>query len=164
MGTQTVGGPGHGWFPADEIVYSCRAGEALSEGDQVAFDFLGSNTTTNQPGDIASKFSNVRYTDSGAVTTAGINGGVFGIAMEAIANDAQGKVLLRGIYLTANVEAACAEGDLLTVAEDGRLNIATGSTGDVIVAIALDDDVSNVAPVLFNGWGFGQDVATAAAS
>ena len=87
---------------------------------------------------------------------------IFGIALDSIADDAVGRILVRG-RVNAKVHADTAAGSVLMPAADGTMIIRTGATDGKLVAIAETDDsaVTNYADVLFDGiHGFGWDVVT----
>ena len=101
---------------ARQVVEVFRAGEAISAGDAVCFDFSQST--------IAQMFAVVKKLDDGAANTS-----VFcGIAAQDIAEDAFGKVIVEGLAPNANVATGAAKGDYLILSSTGgRLEPADGS-------------------------------------
>ena len=86
---------------ARQVLEVFRAGEAISAGDAVCFDFSQST--------IAQMFAIVKKLDSGAANTS-----VFcGVAAEDADEDAYVKVVVEGLAPDANVDAATAKGDYL---------------------------------------------------
>lgn len=156
-----TGGPGDGLFPAHiEAVCTNRSGGALAVGDVVVLDLATSATETdnNTPGSADASGNNSGFNSVIDPATAYLKQGIYGVALEAIADDAAGKILFRGV---ADVNVATN----LDLGESGtpqnasnQLLEGTGSTGAKIIAIALEDEASNIASCLFDGiHGFGAD-------
>lgn len=148
---------------ARQVLEVFRAGEAITAGDAVCFDFSQST--------IAQMFGVVKKLDSG-----GANTSVFcGIAAESAASGAFVKVVVEGLAPDANVDGATAKGDYLILSSTaGRLEpqgqvqlvvngsgaLTTsglspvsqtvevgGNVGAIKCAIALEADTANRADV-----------------
>lgn len=155
-----TGGPGDGLWPSEKTVRAtCREAAGVTKGDVVQFtlDAEGhAEVDNNTPGSSDadgnnSGLNNFHLPDD---TVGLFQFGVFGIAMEDIADGGTGEILVYGI-VNANVDGSAVAGSGLVAATDGQLDLA-GTTGDKVVAIALEADTSNFADVWFNGltgWG-----------
>jgi hypothetical protein len=148
---------------ARQVLEVFRAGEAITAGDAVCFDFSQST--------IAQMFAVVKKLDSGAANTS-----VFcGVAAESAASGAFVKVVVEGLAPNANVATGVAKGEYLilsstagrfdsqqevTLAVDGTGALATsglspvsqtvlvgGAAQAVKCAIALEAESSNAADV-----------------
>lgn len=149
------GGPGLGLdFQAFDRKVIARA--AITKGDVVMFDLANADgaVSNNDLLDSASGLVNVTLP-----VTAYLMSGIFAIALEDIADNAQGKVRLCGIVEVANVASATVAGSVLCAANgSGQLIIPGGTTAhdSKILGRALTADTSNLAPILFDGMaGFG---------
>lgn len=162
-----VAGPGGVAINTSFAHLANRTGGALAAGDLVMFDMAASatETTNTKVGDAASVFANVV-----AVTTAGSKAYPLAVAAEAIADNATGKFILRGIVETKvqKGSGAVAVGDPLCAENASDEFLADLVDGAKIVGICqsaiADDDTSagagGTATVLFNGIeGFGVHVA-----
>lgn len=111
-----------------------RAGEAIAKGDAVCFDL--------SQGVIAQMFEVVKKLNSGAANTS-----VFcGIAAEAIAANAFGKVVVEGLMPDANVDGATAKGDYLILSSTGG-RLAPQATVELAVNGAGALAVTGLSPV-----------------
>lgn len=161
---QPTSGPGDGIFIANHSVLATnRSGAATAIYECVMFDLAQSGTEVDNgtPGSSDTDGNNSGYNNyiDPALSTQAQHY-IFGIAQEAIADDAVGEILIQG-RTNALAASAVVAGDALTPAADGELVIATGVTDQKVVAIAEAVDATNVTPVLFDGiYGFGADVAT----
>ena len=159
-------GPGDGLFPADYIVEATnRTGTATVLGDIVMFDMLQGATEVDNatPGSSDADGNNSAYNNFVVPLITGFMSRAFphGICLEGIADNASGRVLIRG-RVTASVATLTDTGDALVAAADHEMVIADGTTDQRIMAIAESADTANLAPVLFDGInGFGEDTATA---
>lgn len=85
---------------------------------------------------------------------------ICGIALASIADNAAGRVLIRG-RVNAAVASATVAGTALVANADGEMDVTAGTADAKVLALAEGADVSNLADVLFDGvHGFGADVAT----
>ena len=148
------------WF--DEYIVSAtnRSGATTAKGEIVMFDLAQSDgdVSNGTPGAEASGYTN--YIDPSVADA--LTSYFFGIAVDSIADNAVGRILVRG-RVNARVAAACVAGSALMPAANGEMLIRTGASDGKIVAIAETDDatVTNYADVLFDGiHGFGWDVVT----
>ena len=149
-----IGGPGRGLWP-DELIVECTFTEAATKNDTVQLDLMQLSGTGTGPGN-GTPFSTVRDPDTGTAPDVGLEHGVFGVALETVAAAGIGKVMFYGIT-DCNVDAATVKGDALTAATDGQMDVITGSSGLKVIAIALEDDSSNVSKCWVNGFGWGTD-------
>jgi hypothetical protein len=142
-----------------------RTGATTGVGEIVMFDLAQSATEVDNgtPGSSDASGANSSYNNYIDPSVAvGLVSYFFGIALESIADNTTGQILVRG-RVNAKVAAACVAGSVLMPAADGTMIIRTGATDGKIVAIAETDDsaVTNYADVLFDGiQGFGWDVVT----
>jgi len=143
------------WVEAQTIITFAtnRTGATLDIGDVCAFDLGGTDgdvdaytTTANDP------FANVIEP-----VTAHLEGWLFCLAMEATANDKQGKFLIRGIHgcLVAPSTAVAITDSIMPQASA----IATKRTdGNAGIGFALEAGTTGgsatVIKVLFDGWAF----------
>jgi len=143
------------WVEAQTIITFAtnRTGATLDIGDVCAFDIAGTDgdvdvytTTATDP------FANVIEPTGGMQ-----DGHIFCLAMEATANDKQGKFLVRGIHgcLVAPSNAVDIGDGLMTQASA----IATKRTdGNAGIGFALEAGTAGgsatVIKVLFDGWAF----------
>jgi len=160
-----TGGPGDGLFFAG---YTCqatnRSGAATGAGEVVMFDLAQSATEVDNgtPGSSDSDGNNSGYNNyiDPAITSPAVKHYIYGIALEAIADNATGPVLVKGRVVAA-VAAATVAGTALVANADGEMDVTAGTADAKVIAIAEEADVSNLASVLFDGvHGFGADVAT----
>lgn len=158
MSIKTVNGPGiAGIHPAD-IVVTVKANEAISQYYICQIDFASATTTA--PGVATSPFYMVRQPDAEGTSLRTLSSYVFGVAQEAIASGATGKVMLSG-YTTMRCDGSTVLGSALVPAADGEGDLATGGTNLKVIALACEADTSNLAKVWFDGiHGFGNDVGS----
>lgn len=163
-----MAGPGLGiWFGYSDARVMNRGG-ATARGELVMFDLTaadGDNNTTGFTGKeddgYASVIKPAATVVSGGATTTLLGFGFFALAVEAMANDAKGRVQTRGVFAKAVVDNNVVAGDVLVAlaANDlTRILPATGIlNGHKYLAIALEaEGVTLLADVLFNGIeGFG---------
>ena len=156
-------GPGDGLFPSDYIVEATnRSGAATGLGEVVMFDLAQSATEVDNstPGSSDTDGNNSGYNNyiNPAITGPFIKHYFYGVALEAIADNASGRVQVRG-RCTALVAGATAAGTALVANADGEMDVATGATDTKVLAIAEAVDVGNLALVIFDGvHGFGSDL------
>ena len=150
-----TGGPGKGLWPG-EIIVRCTFTEAATARDHVILDLMDvAANAAIAPGD-DTQFSTVRDPDTGTAPDVGLEHAIFGVALDTVAAGGEGDVMFYGIT-QCNVDAATTAGDALMGAVNGQLDVITGSSGNKVIAIALDTDTSNVSTCWFNGFGWGQD-------
>lgn len=155
---KTVNGPGVTGIHPEEIVVTMKANEAISQYYICQMDFASASTTA--PGVATSPFYQVRQPDAEGTSLRTLSTYVFGVAQEAIASGATGKVMLRG-YTPMRCDSSTAKGSSLVPAADGEGDLATGGTNLKVIALALEADTSNIANVWFDGLtGFGNDVGS----
>lgn len=158
-------GPGDGLHFAEHIVTATnRSGADSALGECVMFDLAQSagEVDNGTPGSSDASGNNSGYNCyiDPAITSPAIKHYIYGIVLEAIANDAKGRVLIQG-RVTAAVASATDAGTALVANADGELDVTAGTADAKVLAIAEGADVSNLATVLFNGLtGFGMDTAT----
>jgi len=158
-----AGGPGIGLFPDSQWI-NCvnRTGAALVVGDCVQIDLAGTATETTSDTDGSSR-TGLQSSQFAAVidpAAAAIASGIFGLALDATADNAVGRILVRGGDVVANVASATVAGSpLVPSTNDNQLALAADTTttdGVKIIGIALEADTVNIAKILFNGVeGFG---------
>lgn len=139
---------GVGVFPSSaytlEVLATNRTGSEVSEGDVVAFDLTGSD------GDVSAYSSSVTdpFSNFIAVASAHVNAGwIFGVVQQTIANDAKGRVLIKGIS-KVKLQAATSKGinimptsgtDTASVATSGKtplgLTLTSGASGGTVDGI-----------------------------
>lgn len=159
MSVKTVNGPGVGGIHPEPIVVTMKASEAISQYYICQIDITNAATTT-APGLSTSPFYLVRQPDTESGTLRTLSTYVFGVAQEAIAAGATGKVMLRG-YTPMRCDGSTVQGSALVPAADGEGDLTTGGTNFKVIALALEADTSNIANVWFDGInGFGNDVGT----
>ncbi|QDP54752.1 MAG: hypothetical protein GOVbin2833_41 [Prokaryotic dsDNA virus sp.] len=120
-------------------------------GEVVKFDLGASDdlVTTNDVGSSAGVFANC--IEASHPATAGT---VHGVCLEAIAENATGKVRVRGIVDALGGDTT-ARGGVLTVDGNGNLEIAN-TASDLVIAVALEALEDGVLKsVLFDGTGMG---------
>lgn len=143
-----------------DIRVTSRCGAAITAGSVVQLD-LGSTATealsTNfRPGTADGPLTTIVDPVAGDVDTVGFRYGIFAIALEDIADNADGMVRLRGYVGNANVDGATVPGAGLIAAANNQLDIAVGTSAAKVIGIALQTDASSVAAIIFNGVeGFG---------
>lgn len=151
------------WFEDYVVTATNRSGDATGIGELVMFDLAQSATEVDNstPGSSDADGSNSAYNNYiNPSIAAGQRAYIFGIALEAIADNATGSIQVRG-RCTAKVAAATVAGSLLVGNADGEMDIAAGTGDSKVLAIAEGADTANQAPVLFDGLaGFGWDVTT----
>ena len=155
-------GPGDGLFPQTIIIEATnRSGGALVIGDVVQLDMGQSATEVDnaRPGSSDTDGNNSAYNNVIDPATADLDGGLYGVALEAIADNASGQIQMRGIVASVNVAGATVAGDyLIGTNASNQLSVATGTGGEKIIAIAHEADTANIAECLFDGiHGFGSD-------
>jgi len=148
------------WFDAYIVTATNRSAATTGKGEIVMFDLAQSDgdVSNGTPGAVASGYTN--YIDPSVADA--LTSYFFGIALESIADNAVGQILVRG-RVNAKVHADTVAGSALMPAADGTMILRTGASDGKIVAIAETDDsaVTNYADVVFNGIeGFGWDVVT----
>lgn len=162
---QPTSGPGDGIFIANHTVLATnRSGADTAIWEVVMFDLAQSATEVDNgtPGSSDSDGNNSGYNNyiDPSISSAQNKHKIYGIAQEAIADDAVGQILIQG-RTSALAATAVVAGDALVANADGEMDIAAGTADAKVIAIAEAVDVSNVTPVLFDGiYGFGADVAT----
>lgn len=140
------------WADADRIeTYATnRTGSATVVGEIVSFDLMGSDGSVDvHSTDALDPFANVI-----TPVAAHLVGWLFGICLEVVADDAQVKVLVRGVgdaLLTASTNNET--GDLLMPIAGTTLSKVTD--GKAAIAISLDDgsttSTAAVGSVYFDG-------------
>lgn len=147
MKIKPTAGPGPGFWPDnDECVVTAR-GSAIAAGDMVRFLLVTGDdaaVTNNDLGDSASGLANVLLGDTV------IGEALTGIALEDIADDAQGRVLVTGIAPGVTT-GTTTPGIPLTGGAAGVM--ALSGAAETVYGIALD--ATDPGRVLFNGWGMG---------
>jgi len=147
----------HGIEPPGEyvVIATNRTGAATVVGDVVQFDLLrGDGDVSTFTGGANSVWGNVVVP-----TAAGIKLKlIFGVCLEAVADNADLKVMIRG-----TTTAACTTGDLedepLVAAITGAFD-STPAAGEYYWAIAQADESGGLASVYVDGLrGFGQFVS-----
>ncbi len=157
--------PGNGmYFTGYTILATNRSGATTGIGEVVMFDMAQSATECDNgtPGSSDGSGDNSSYNSYIDPGIAGVADKHYpcGIALESIADNATGKVLLRG-RVNAAVATACVAGTCLVANADGELDVTAGTADAKVLAIAEEADTSNLADVLFDGvHGFGMDTAT----
>ena len=136
------------WVEAQTITTFAtnRTGATLAIGNVCSFDLTGSDgdvdayaTTPNDP------FANIIMP-----ATAHLEGWLFCLALEATANDKQGKFLVRGIGLCLTTGIAISES---LMCANGVHSAAKRTDGNVSIGIALTaGSAAATTKVLFDGW------------
>ena len=151
------------WFDDYIVEATNRSGATTGIGELVMFDLAqsASEVDNSTPGSGDASGANSAYNNYiDPSIAAGQRAYIFGVALEAIADNATGRIQVRG-RCTAKVAAATVAGSLLVGNADGEMDIAAGTGDSKVLAIAEGADVSNQAAVLFDGIaGFGWDVTT----
>lgn len=149
MKIKPTAGPGPGiWPDNDEVVVTAR--EAVTAGDLVSFNILNTDgaVSNNIVGDPASGLSNVLVGEVTDVTES-----IVGVALEDIADNAQGRVQIAGVTPATVVNGGTAAGEPLTAGVDGAMALAV----DAQTIWAYDLDGTDPGRVLLDGInGFGQ--------
>lgn len=149
-------GPGNGLYPKGHVVtVTNRSGSAIAKNDCVMFD-LGNTATecdNNTPGSSDSDGDNSGFNTVVDPATTELDHGVFGIAQEAIADNASGEVMVRGVTDANVIGTTVAYSKLTGQNANPQMILGTGSSGFKIIAIALEADTANVAEVWFDGVG-----------
>jgi hypothetical protein len=157
-----TGGPGDGFWPQN-IEFECtnRAGAAATIGQHYALDLanaqaeVDNNTPGSSDGDGNNSGLNC-FVDP--IITADNLWQIYVVTLEAIADNATGRVCMRG-RVVCNVASAVVAGDALNPATDNQLVVTITSSELPILALALEADVSNLALCLFDGLNkFGVDI------
>lgn len=157
--------PGNGmYFVGYTIQATNRSGATTGIGEVVMFDMAQTATECDNgtPGSSDGSGDNSSYNTyiNPAITGPFIKHYLYGIVLESIADDASGRVLLRG-RVNAAVASATVAGTALVANADGEMDVAAGTGDSKILAIAEAADAANLADVLFDGiHGFGADIAT----
>ena len=154
---------GEGLCPANWDVYVTKRGGAAAKGDVVMFDLANADTATtnNTLGGLASGWKNVIEP-----TTALEEKGIFAVALEAIADDAEGWVRVYGI-----VDAFChtedtqdlAAGELMYLDVSVEVNALTAdlpasTDNNKYLAISLEAQTTDpTTPTLYSVWFNGVD-------
>ena len=156
--TLTVGGPGKGIFPARVTATFTLQSTAISAGDVVQLDLAAVNTEIDNVNEGAVNSIWTTVTDPVAASAlTSLTAGIFALALEDVADGADGLFLLQGVA-SANVTGSVLEGSLLIGTTGNVLGLA-GTSGSKIIAISLGIDASDVVDVWFDGLdGFGQMV------
>ena len=163
-----MAGPGLGiWFGYSDARVMNRGG-ATARGELVMFDLTAAdpdNNTTAFTGKEDDAYGSVikptATVVSGGATTTLLSFGFFALAVEAIPNDAKGRVQTRGVFASAVVDNNTVAGDVLVALAGNDLSRIIPAAGLIatakFLAIALSDEgVTLLADVLFNGIeGFG---------
>lgn len=144
--------------------WECRATarEAITQGEVVVFDLTNTDgdVSNNIVGDTASGFANVKKPAAGDVTKSA----VFGLALEDIADNATGRILICGVAKGSCIRASSniTKGDALVPTTNGDLD-GVVANGERQIAIALETlttpTTSTLGDVLFNGWCWQQSNA-----
>ena len=152
-----------GDFYPGSLKRTFTAGEAITRGQHVQIDIVGANSTTTakdfDPDSSTSLWKNVRLPDTDTAPQAGLEHGIFALALEDVASGSSGEFLIWGVAKADAASAANAD-DALMAAADGELDVITGTSGNKVIALALEDTgdtESGFATVWFNGFGWGQD-------
>ena len=147
MATSTMGGPPHG-FRLDDKKAICtnRTGAALVIGDVVELDLVqGEESDNSRVGNVLSSLANVDLPE----TSSSIVCSIYGVALEAIADDARGLIGFQG-HFDVNVDAATVAGGVVSP-QDQNVRTIAFAADERPIAIALEDDTSNISPCLFDG-------------
>tara|TARA_R100000458_G_C8076116_1_gene112843 strand:- start:59 stop:529 length:471 start_codon:yes stop_codon:yes gene_type:complete len=153
--------PPVGWDPDGsriEVELINRSGATTGKGEVVMLDIGGTDGDVTALGAVGGSDSPwANYIDPDVTVNTYGAAAIFAIALEEIANDAQGKCLLRGLSTYTKVDSSTAIATPLVPAADGELDVA-GTSKLKIVGIALDADTSNYSTVYFDGInGMGLD-------
>jgi hypothetical protein len=159
-------GPGDGIFPMNRVVRATnRSGGTTAKGEIVMFDLAHTESTevdNSIPGssdDLGNNSGYNNYVDP-SITAPFNKHYIYGITLEAIADDVDGPVLIQGRVL-AQVATATVAGTALIPNADGEMDVAAGTADCKVVAISEEVDDANEAMVLFDGvYGFGWDVTS----
>lgn len=137
--------------------WECRATAraAITQGEVVVFDLTNTDgdVSNNIVGDAASGFANVKKPAAGDI----VKSAVYGLALEDIADNATGRILICGIAQGSLIRASgsIASGDALVPTTAGDLD-GIIANGERQIAIALEavttPTTSTLGRVLFNGW------------
>jgi hypothetical protein len=162
-------GPGVGLFFANEdtVVWN-RTGAATAVGDLVMFDIADTQAetdTTLTEGSDSSTFGNVIQPTTAGIGAVGGHGGYFfGIALEAVADNAKCKVRIRGIVPANLSSAAVTIGSMLVGANAASTLVAASTTAGVkrlAIAREANGSAAGTFSVLFDGInGFGATFAS----
>lgn len=157
--------PGDGLFFQGYTVYATnRSGATTGIGEVVMFDIAQSATEVDNgtPGSSDGGGNNSSYNNYIDPGIAGVADKhfIFGIALESIADNVAGQVLIRG-RVNAAVATATVAGTALVANADGEMDVTAGTGDSKVLGLAEGADVSNLADILFDGvHGFGMDTAT----
>lgn len=152
--------PGQVGFTLPTVRFRCHFIDASSKGGVVMLDTNGddSGTTTNEEGELTSSLSRVRLPSADTSPLTGLSHSVFGFAEVAVAAGEKAWVTFQGRVSDVAVGGTTAKGDALVALASNQLGVSTGTSGKKVVAIALEDDTSNLADCLVSGiQGFGTD-------
>ena len=139
-----------GWIPS-RLVVKVYARTTVTEGYVYQLDMAGADaavTAGSQPGTSDSPFANIVATTTVAHKTA--HAGISCIATEDIADDAQGRGMLRGFYPGAQVESTVAAGHGLSAESNGKFHESSSSSRK-LVGVAMTAYDSGTATVYFDG-------------
>jgi len=149
---------GLGIAQPEKVRVKLRGGTAVVAGDIVKFDIASTDTTSVvhslNSGGASDPLSNVIL--SAATDASGSDRFFHGVALEAIADDGEGFVAIRGMVDAKVVTASGTAGRSLSVAGTGTLDLP--ASGDWVCAIAQESPVASPAltRVIFDGInGFG---------
>jgi len=150
-----------GLAPKDIDFYAFnRTGAAHAVGDICQLDLLKSatETTDNAVGVATSGLANVIVPAVFTQAAGTPAGKIYCVALEANADNTQGRYRVQGIVDAAVTNGDGDEGAALVVAASSSLD-ATSVVDEHAVGILLDDpgaDTKTAVRVLFNGWTIGQ--------
>jgi len=141
MDTAKTAPPGGGYAPiSEDVVVTNRSGSAVAVGDVVQFDFNGtqSETTTQLPytAEGTSGYNNI--VDPAAAE--GVDGGApIAVAVEAIADNATGKVRLKGVVQAFCVGTLVKGTSKLVCTTAKNFDATTNVAGEAFWARPLED-------------------------
>jgi len=138
-------------FHYGEVIATNRTGAAVAAGDLVAFDLTDADTDTPAiTDDITGPFKNFVKPAS-----AHLKGWAFGVAMQSIADDAKGRIKLRGLVKIKNPGTSNYTKGQMVMPVNASHAVAILADGNASVGIALEDDGASAVPggklVLFDG-------------
>lgn len=163
---KTMTGPGFPGLHPSPVVVRAKASEALSKGDVCQFDFAFAAATDDEPGEAVSPYYLVRDPDvNGTAPLTHLGAGIFGVATEDIAADAEGNILVSGHCEFITVANSVARGSrLVPIASGTGSTVATGQLKHKIIAITTQTNSSGAAAgvtAIFDGiHGFGVDISS----